>query len=292
MFCDNLDSQVQPEFLDSLKKVNTSRNLLVAGETEALQPIDSGAGAILKMLMGQVQDEWLEEPGNLDAWEGDPEATFKLDARMRRILITQWVGDAYKILVTDPKYKDTLRGCFKRTGALITIDGSDDDQITPLRGIPYSVPEHVLNEEELLADDTVPPPAPDEPDEEPAAEEGDAILEEEEEEEEEEEQAAQIDHEAEKISWDQALASIPSLDVSVAPASNDDRIPSRITSKYILICIENEWDLAKVDEPTETEGLFRYRLVSSREYGYQKFVVETHGRNPDTDNSGRWVLLK
>ena len=49
------------------------------------------AEAILKTVIGDVQDEWLDEPGNLDAWEGDPLAELKLDAKTRRILITHCV---------------------------------------------------------------------------------------------------------------------------------------------------------------------------------------------------------
>jgi hypothetical protein len=45
--------------------------------------------------MGQIQDEWLDKEDNLLAWEGDPEATQKLDASHRRILITHlnWAGE-------------------------------------------------------------------------------------------------------------------------------------------------------------------------------------------------------
>ncbi len=47
-----------------------------------LQAIDGGAGANVKMLAGQVQqDEWLDEDDNFAAWEGDPDASFKIDAK-------------------------------------------------------------------------------------------------------------------------------------------------------------------------------------------------------------------
>lgn len=114
----------------------------MAQETEMLQPIDHGAGAVLKGIMGQVQDEWLDISGNLDAWEGDPLAEFKLDAKMRRILITRWVADAWERLTTDPVYKDTLFKCFVTTGTLITADDTDDEKIQLMVGLPggYSIP--------------------------------------------------------------------------------------------------------------------------------------------------------
>jgi hypothetical protein len=53
-----------------------------------LQPIDAGIGYTLKRIMGFVQDEWLQKEDNIQSWEGDPDAIVKLNASMRRILIT------------------------------------------------------------------------------------------------------------------------------------------------------------------------------------------------------------
>ena len=145
LFCDNLDAQVHTGFLDALREKSVCRHLLVAGETEMLQPIDAGIGSVLKTVIGDVQDEWLDEPGNLDAWEGDPLAELKLDAKTRRILITHWVAEAWDRLTTLPRYAETFRKCFMRTGALITADGSEDHEIQPMVGLRggYKVPEMV-----------------------------------------------------------------------------------------------------------------------------------------------------
>eukprot|EP01035_Chromulina_nebulosa_P021067 gene21067-27297_t len=161
LFCDNLDSQVHEGFLHSLHELDASRYCLPPGETEMTQPIDGGCGAVVKMIIGQIQDEWLDVEGNLDAWEGDPNATYKLDASMRRILITKWVGEAWERLTTYAAYKDTFRRCFEVTGALITADGTDDNLIRPMRGLDYTVPlsiidltiDRVLEEQNNLAAD-------------------------------------------------------------------------------------------------------------------------------------------
>jgi len=143
-FCDNLDSHTQPEFRDALGSFGMNRSLLVAGETECLQAIDGGVGSTFKMIVGQIQDEWLDGDGNLDAWEGCPHAAFKIDAKMRRILITQWSGEAWERLTTDDRYKETFYKCFQRTGCLITADGSDDHEIIPMQGMKgYIVPIYV-----------------------------------------------------------------------------------------------------------------------------------------------------
>lgn len=139
MFCDNLDAHTQPEFLAAVHHYHCFRHLLVADETEMVQAIDSGIGAIFKMIMGQVHDVWLDEPGNLDAWEGSTDAAIKMDTSQRRILITRWAAEAWERM-TNSHYKDTFRKCFIRTGSLITINGSDDALIQPMVGLNHTVP--------------------------------------------------------------------------------------------------------------------------------------------------------
>ena len=114
MFCDNLDAQVHDGFLDELKRNGTTRNLLVAGETEMLQPIDAGIGSTIKIIMGQIQDEWLDRDDNLNLWESSD-----LNARERRILITQWLGEAWERLTTSPAYVDTFFKSFQKTGFVL-----------------------------------------------------------------------------------------------------------------------------------------------------------------------------
>ena len=62
-----------------------------------------------------------------------------MNAKQRRILIRQWVGQAYEKL-RGPKYKNLRYRCFQRTGCLITADGSDDHLITPEGLSGYVVP--------------------------------------------------------------------------------------------------------------------------------------------------------
>ena len=42
LFCDNLDAQIQPEFLEKLRSVDCFRNLLPPETTENTQPVDAG----------------------------------------------------------------------------------------------------------------------------------------------------------------------------------------------------------------------------------------------------------
>ena len=105
--------------------------------TDSWQPVDSGVGRILKSLVFHEQQEWLEKDENIEMWTGNSQKT--LSAKERRILTTQWVGNAYNKL-KGPSYEHLIWRAFERTGCLITADGSDDQKIKP-EGLPeYTVP--------------------------------------------------------------------------------------------------------------------------------------------------------
>ena len=52
-FCDNLDAQLQPEFLGALRAVNCFRWLLPTNSTCETQPVDAGLGWLVKILISQ-----------------------------------------------------------------------------------------------------------------------------------------------------------------------------------------------------------------------------------------------
>jgi hypothetical protein len=67
-----------------------------------------------KLKIRQIQDEWLEDESNVNLWLGtSQEGT--LTASARRILITQWAGEAHRRL-QDEKYKHMFWRAFERTG--------------------------------------------------------------------------------------------------------------------------------------------------------------------------------
>ena len=70
-----------------------------------------------------AQEEWLEEEDNLEIWETPGE----MNARKKRILITQWLGVAWRALVNEKP--DLIRRAFERTGCLVTVDHSEDHKI-------------------------------------------------------------------------------------------------------------------------------------------------------------------
>ena len=135
LLCDNLEAQTSDSFQDAVRNINGVVWYGPTGATDIWQPIDSGYGALMKRLIGQQQDAWLECDDNMEKWIGNQ----KLTASDRRVLISHWVGEANKKLQGD-EYAAFRKGCFLRTGCLITADGSDDELIRP-EGLPgYTVP--------------------------------------------------------------------------------------------------------------------------------------------------------
>ena len=76
--------------------------------------------------VGQALDKWLLDGDNVEKWESN-----KLTASDRRILITQWTGEAAKKIDSDTAYRKRL---FEKTGLAMTANGSDDDLIN-LQGV-------------------------------------------------------------------------------------------------------------------------------------------------------------
>ena len=93
LFHDNLDSQTTPEFRAALQRngVKGYSHALLAGNTDGLQPVDGGVGALLKHEQEEVFDEWLENDDNWNEWSGA-----RIPASRKRGLLTQFYGVAWE----------------------------------------------------------------------------------------------------------------------------------------------------------------------------------------------------
>ena len=117
---DNLDSQKQPEYQKVLKgECRSDSHFTPEGETDDVQPVDDGLGRLLKVYMGQEEDEWLEDDDNLTKYENN-----ELTASDRRILIALWYCKSYKRAMA---MTEVMRKFFVHTGGLLTADGSGDN---------------------------------------------------------------------------------------------------------------------------------------------------------------------
>lgn len=127
MLMDNLHSHKTDAFTGTLKKRGVLSWFHSPNCTDVQQPVDAGLGRHIKVLYEQAQDLWLENEENIAKWERDDFSEWE-----RRVLITQWVGDAHDKLAALPA---TITKCFLRTGCLMTADDSNDLKIT-VEGVP------------------------------------------------------------------------------------------------------------------------------------------------------------
>ena len=104
-----------------MKECNTLVWHYPGGCTDALQPIDAGLGALIKVEVGRQLDIWLENGDNVERWESNA-----LTASDRRVLLTKWVATAVDIVDNRPNYRFRL---FEKTGSLMTADGTCDERI-------------------------------------------------------------------------------------------------------------------------------------------------------------------
>ena len=141
LLMDNLHGQTTEEFKTYLHKF--CKTLLwhpPARCTDEVQPIDAGYGRLVEVYTGQALDEWLGHGKNLQKWECNA-----LTASERRVLITNWVGEATERIDklsygqargrtssredtgVRPLYRHRL---FEKTGTAMTADGTGDDKIS------------------------------------------------------------------------------------------------------------------------------------------------------------------
>ncbi|XP_065060635.1 uncharacterized protein LOC135687930 [Rhopilema esculentum] len=128
IFADNVSFQLRKEFHEACRtKCNAVVYMLPEYQTDKVQPIDAGIGRFMKLKIGNALDKWLEIDEKVEKWHG------KMSAKERRILMTKLAGDAWDEM---QHYKDIFRKAFKRTGCLMTVDGSGDNLVRP-QGIEH-----------------------------------------------------------------------------------------------------------------------------------------------------------
>jgi Transposase len=180
LFCDNLDAQVHMDFRKAARRCDTLVWYPPPACTDFLQAVDAGAGALIVQLYLDAQDTWLDLDANLEIWEG------KMSASMRRILMTQWLGAAWKKFCSS-QYDHARLRWFEKTGMAMTSDGSRDFKITPEGTTAYSfvrldladaAAEAAAVQEAQVVPEAAPPP-PDSDDEEVQLQRAAAIEEEE-----------------------------------------------------------------------------------------------------------------
>ena len=126
-FGDNLTGQVHDNFKESISDCSCVVWYGLPNATGLWQPVDTGYTKILKTLMEQEYQKWLDDEEHADRWYGNEEP---YSAKERRIFITHWAGVAYTKLCGN-EFDDFRKNLSLKTGCLISADGSNDDKIAP-----------------------------------------------------------------------------------------------------------------------------------------------------------------
>ena len=93
IFGDNVRFQQSKEFHEAYRnEINATVYMLLENHTDKIQPINAGCGRMMKVKIAAAIDRWLETEDNFDKWHD------KLSAKDRRILMTQWTGEAWSEL--------------------------------------------------------------------------------------------------------------------------------------------------------------------------------------------------
>ena len=120
LFLDNLSAHVHSNFWDAVKALRG-----FAWFRLIWQSVDGGYVSTLKALIRNEFFNWLGDNENMKKWYGE---NAHITASEKQILVTHWVGNAYRKL-TSSKYNSFRWRMFEKAGHLITADGSEGKKI-------------------------------------------------------------------------------------------------------------------------------------------------------------------
>ena len=98
-----------PQFRAALRSngVKGHSHALLAGNTDGIQPVDGGVGALLKRESEDVFGQWCEDEANWKEWSDS-----NMPAWRKRAALTQWYGVAWeRVCRSFPFEKVTLFVC-------------------------------------------------------------------------------------------------------------------------------------------------------------------------------------
>ena len=133
LFCDNLTTQVSDQFRKAVSDTSGNPHYGIPNGTHFWQPVDAAPGKTFVSLIKQAQNEWFEYDDNVELWLGN-DTDKKLTASDRRILLCQWVGQAYRQFKSS-QYDQMRYRAFEKKGCLITANGDFDEKNQP-EGMP------------------------------------------------------------------------------------------------------------------------------------------------------------
>ena len=106
LFCDNLPAQWRDKFKEDVSNINSMVWYGLPSATDLWQPVDSGYSQLLKVLMIQQHNRWLNDDNNAERWYGNKKPYSAIEYR---ILISYLAGEAYKKLCSNDYHTFRLK---------------------------------------------------------------------------------------------------------------------------------------------------------------------------------------
>ena len=110
LLLDNLAAHTKDKFKEAVHNISGVVWYGLPNATDLWQPVDAGYSQVLKALIAVEHRDWLDYDNNADRWFCNEEP---YTAKERRILITEWAGNAWDKL-SQQKYDKLRLSCCKK----------------------------------------------------------------------------------------------------------------------------------------------------------------------------------
>jgi hypothetical protein len=156
---DVFTGQKTDEVKKVFKELNCTTSFIPPGCTGFVQPLDVAINKPLKNRIKELSE--IHYDNYMEEWENH-----KYTVGERRILVTHWVGQAWREFHKDKKSKELIVKTFEKLGLSLAVDGSQDEKLHVKDMPDIQVGDWTRQEEVLLdvittvnddGDDVVPP---------------------------------------------------------------------------------------------------------------------------------------
>lgn len=105
---------------EAFRELNITSSFIPSGCTGYVQVLDVAVNKLIKIRIKELSDIHFDT--HYDQWN-----TGKYTVGDRRVLLTQWVGQAWKEF--HEENSGTIRRAFRKVGLSLAVDGSEDDEL-------------------------------------------------------------------------------------------------------------------------------------------------------------------